>query len=129
MFTQRNWTVWHHKDGSHVQLQEYGFKARAWSLALEICEVFDSPGHWACSPREWEFKIPLGRPQYTEDGWLENSLGGWHYERASQFLIWMMNHEEKNAKDIAKLPIDEEMFKQLWPEMAFLVEDDDDDED
>lgn len=77
-------------------------------LADKLCFL---TRHRLCSPPEFTWKIPVGKAQRDpEDGWLENSLGGYLYNAYSKLLLW-------DETDLS-FPISKEIAMKIDPEAA-----------
>lgn len=134
MLEKRDWVVTHQKDEGHMLLvQEKPFRARFWDFWYTLYDNFDHhvTRHWLCgsSVPEWFYKVPTGKPHRDDDGWLENSVGAALYNTNSKITFALMNRMDKHTRDLARVEVDDETFKKLWPDAAWLLNDDEDDED
>ena len=124
--TERNWGVSIHKDGNHVELYERNAKEQVASVFESLFYALDDKlDHRLCGgniPEKW-WKINIGKRDYDEEyDVLTSSLGYRLYSLQSLVVTKLMDASEGTVKH--RIPISQEQTDELWPEMSFLADDD-----
>lgn len=128
--SQNYWSVTIHKDGNHVVLYQRSAKQQLFSVLEDVFFGIDEKlNHVLCGgniPESW-WKINIGKRDYDEEyDILDSSLGARLYNVQNAVIAWLLNNSE--GTEVAKLPIDQALTDELWPEMSFLGRDDEEDE-
>lgn len=64
---------------------------------------------FCCRCPEWAWKVPLGKPKRDEDGYLDNSLAGWLWDKSTGLMAvgW------RKQKTVLRLPITHEQAAEI----------------
>jgi hypothetical protein len=107
----QEWSLSHHRDEPFsIHLREKPL----WTWAIEqFADTVDVLlGHNWCSPPEWLHKIPVGRPEYDSDGFLERSVGSLMFTSFQRVSAIGFHRETRRHM----IPITRSMAEEIDPE-------------
>ncbi len=109
----RTWWISHGRDGYSVTIAD----VPAWALLAE--HLYDRVDrltrHALCGGRfEFPFHVPLGWPKRDQDGYLNNSLGGWLLDVGTRAL----SLTDTRVRQQVEIPVSDAVGLKLWPDSA-----------